>query len=55
LPIIDEDAHQSRELQQELLRLALVEVEDALAELVSANASLGTGMSFTLGAGTVMF
>jgi hypothetical protein len=99
LAIIEEHVNQSRELQQELLRLALVEVEDALAvlgakvalnlasqghlasargflqmasthashtqrrlgaedalaELISANASLGTGMDFTLGAGSVMF
>lgn len=99
LAIIDEEHNHFRELQQELLRLALVEAEDAfevlnavsslnaaaktdlsqaigflevasthashtqresnaedaLAELTSANASLGSGMSFSMGAGTLMF
>ncbi len=99
LAIIDEEHNHFRELQQELLRLALVEAEDAfevlnavsslnaaaktdlsqaigflevasthashtqresnaedaLAELTSANASLGSGMGFSMGAGTLMF
>jgi cytochrome c peroxidase len=99
LPIILEDKNQSRALQQELLRLALVEVvdaievlsakaglnvaaqadlsqaqselqtasthashtqrrraaEDALIALSSANTSLGTGMTFSMGEGTLMF
>lgn len=99
LPIISDGQNQTRALQQELARLALVEVEDALevlsakaglntavqADLTSAkallgtasthashtqrlraaedalvelndsNAGLGTGMSFTMGQGTLMF
>lgn len=97
--IIVADKNQSRDLQQELLRLALVEVEDALevlsavsnlnsavqsnlvaaqgylqtasthashtqrrrnaedalVELTAANTGLGTGMDFTMGAGTLLF
>jgi cytochrome c peroxidase len=99
LPVIIEDNNHSTDLQQELLRLALVEADDALevlsgvsglntgaqaslasahaflqtasthashtqrrnnaedarAQLVSANASLGSGMSFNMGGGTFMF
>lgn len=99
LPVIEEDKNQSRAMQQELLRLALVEAEDALqvlsgvaalntsaqgnlasalaflqaasthashtqrqrdAEdartlLVTANASLGSGMTFAMGGGTFLF
>jgi uncharacterized protein YaaQ len=99
LPVIEEDKNQSRDMQQELLRLALVEAEDALqvlsavsglnagaqanltsalgflqtssthashtqrkraaedarVKLVAANGSLGTGMSFVMGGGTVLF
>jgi hypothetical protein len=99
LPIIIDDKNQSRDLQQELARLALVEVDDALAvlgavaglnsaaqadlasakslletasthasptqrrraaedalvELDSADASLGTGVQFNMGEGTNMF
>ena len=99
IPIIEEDKNSSRDLQKELARLALVEVqdaldvlsavsglnvavqgdltsaksflqtasthashtqrgraaEDALDELVSANAGLGTNMSFDMGEGTLMF
>jgi hypothetical protein len=99
LPVIDADKNQSRALQQELLRLALVETDDALevlsavsglntsaqsslssaqallqagsteassvqrtrsaedarVQLVNANASLGTGMTFSIGEGTFMF
>jgi cytochrome c peroxidase len=99
LPVIDEDHNQSREMQQELLKLARVEAEDALqvlsgvsalnasaqsnltsalaflqtasthashtqrqsnaqsarAQLVTANASLGTGMTFVMGGGTFLF
>jgi cytochrome c peroxidase len=99
LPIIVADRNQSRDLQKELLRLALAEVddalevlsakaglnlaaqadlsqaqselqiasthashtqrhraaEDALSELNSANASLGAGMTFDMGEGTLMF
>jgi len=99
LPVIDADKNQSRALQQELLRLALVETDDALevlsavsglnssaqsslgsaqaslqagstqaspvqrtrsaedarVQLVNANASLGTGMTFLIGDGTFMF
>ncbi len=99
LPIIEEDKNHSTELQQELLRLARVEAEDALevlsgvsalnvsaranlssalgflltasthashtqrqdnaedarAVLVTANASLGSGMAMPMGEGTFMF
>jgi cytochrome c peroxidase len=99
LPVIIADKNGSRDVQQELARLALVEVEDALEvlsgvsglnagaqadlnlalgflatasthasptqrrraaedalpELQSANASLGSGMAFTMGEGTFMF
>jgi cytochrome c peroxidase len=99
LPIIVDGQNQTRDLQQELARLALVEVqdaldvlsqksnlntavqanlntaktalqtastqashtqrkrgaEDALAALIPARDGLGSGMTFTMGPGTVMF
>jgi cytochrome c peroxidase len=99
LPIIDSDGNTTRDLQHELARLALVEVEDAiqvlseknglngaaqadlnaarreletastqnnvtprrnsaaaaLSSLGSAGTRLGTGMSFTMGQGVLMF
>lgn len=99
LPIIIADKNQSRDVQQELARLALIEVddalgvlsavsalntaaqanlisakaslqtasthashtqrrrgaEDALVQLDSAHASLGTGVQFDMGEGTFMF
>jgi cytochrome c peroxidase len=99
LSVIEQDKNQSREMQQELLKLARVEAEDALqvlsgvsalntsaqgnltsalallqtasthashtqrkrnaedarAQLVTANTSLGTGMTFVMGGGTFLF
>ncbi|HWO08260.1 MAG TPA: hypothetical protein VNN80_02235 [Polyangiaceae bacterium] len=47
LPVIDAGANQSRDLQQELARLALVEVEDAL-DVLSAKAGLNTAVQANL-------
>jgi hypothetical protein len=59
LPIIEEDKNASRELQQELLRLALVEVEDALEVLggvsglnLAAQADLTAAQAFLQTAST---
>jgi cytochrome c peroxidase len=49
LPIIVDGKNQSRDLQQELARLALVEVEDAL-EVLSAKSGLNTAVQSDLSA-----